>query len=155
MSRRVQAFRSGLRAVFVCARRPLVAAATVVLVLSGCASRGLDLDSLAVDATITTNATGAGKAAAPDAERLSDEVSIRNAVSSANLDELPDGRIHWANPDTGSRGEISRIVERREDTTLCRRFIVSRESFQGVALHSAEVCLAQDGSWFTRVFEAA
>ena len=156
MSRRVQAFSDGPRAVFGCASRSLAAAAVGVVMLSGCASKGLDLDSLAVDTSITTSATAnsRSRAPAPDAERLSDEVSIRNAVSSANLDALRDGRLYWANPDTGSRGEISRIVERREEASLCRRFTVSRESFQGVALYSAEVCLAQDGSWFTRAFEA-
>ena len=124
------------------------------LLVSGCASKGFDLDSVAVDTTITTSATPPKKDGPVDAERISDEVSIRNAVSSANLDALPGGRLYWANADTGSRGEASRIVEYRQEKLLCRRFTVSRESFQGVALYSAEICLAADGSWWTRAFDA-
>jgi hypothetical protein len=121
---------------------------------AGCASGGLGLDGLGVDDTIATGSIAREGDGAPDAEQLSDEETIRNAVSSANLERLTGGSIPWANSATGSRGEISAIVERIEDGRLCRRFSVSRESFDGVALYRGEACLAT-GDWWMSAFEAA
>jgi hypothetical protein len=121
---------------------------------SGCASGGLGLDRLGVDETLVTASIVREGAARPDAERLSDEETIRNAVSSANLERLTSGSIPWANSSTGSRGEIAAIVERVEDGRLCRRFTVSRESFQGVALFRGEACLAA-GGWSMSAFDEA
>ncbi len=122
---------------------------------AGCASGGLALDGLGVDETITTSSVAREGDGAPDAEQLSDEETIRNAVSSANLERLTGGSIPWANSATGSRGEISAIVERVEDGRLCRRFTVSRESFEGVALHRGEACLAAAGDWWLSAFDDA
>lgn len=126
----------------------------LVLVASGCTSRSPSLNSLGFD-SIKTGSIAGGKTVAPDAERMSDETTIRNAVSSANLDDIAGGRINWANSQTGSRGEITGLVEYMDETRLCRRFRVSRESFQGISLFRGEVCMSMAGEWWVRTFEAA
>jgi hypothetical protein len=86
---------------------------------------------------------------------MSDETTIRNAVSSANLDGVSNGRLTWANSQTGSRGEVFGVVEYMDETRLCRRFGVSRESFQGISLYRGEVCMSIAGEWWVRTFESA
>lgn len=137
-------------------RRAAFAALVLASVLaSGCTSRSPSLDSLGFDSSIKTGSISGGRAVEPDAERMSDETTIRNAISSANLDGLSDARINWANSQTGSRGEAFGVVEYMDETRLCRRFQVSRESFQGISLYRGEVCMSQAGEWWVRSFEAA
>jgi surface antigen len=116
---------------------------------SGCASGGL-LSKAEADPTVLTNSVGSVRQAA-DAETASDQATIRNAVSSANLEEMAGG-LAWANPGTGSRGTISDVREYRESGVLCRRFTGSRESFRGIALVTGDTCLGSDGAWWVRAF---
>ncbi|RST79953.1 hypothetical protein EJC49_24850 [Aquibium carbonis] len=125
----------------------------LVLAASGCTARSPSLNSLGFDSIKTGSVSG--KAVAPDAERMSDETTIRNAVSSANLDGVSNGRLAWANSQTGSRGEVFGVVEYMDETRLCRRFRVSRESFQGISLYRGEVCMSIAGEWWVRTFESA
>jgi hypothetical protein len=126
----------------------------LVLVASGCTSRAPSLESMGFD-QIKTGSISGSRAVAPDAERMSDETTIRNAVSSANLDDAAAGRLAWANSQTGSRGEVFGLVEYMDESRLCRRFRVSRESFQGISLFRGEVCMSMAGEWWVRTFEAA
>lgn len=126
----------------------------LALAAAGCTSRSPSLESMGFD-QIKTGSISGGKAVAPDAERVSDETTIRNAVSSANLDEVSGGRLAWANSQTGSRGEIFGVMQYMDETRLCRRFRVSRESFEGVSLFRGEVCMSMAGEWWVRAFEAA
>ncbi|TIX59831.1 MAG: hypothetical protein E5V28_04720, partial [Mesorhizobium sp.] len=106
-----------------------------------------------VDRTILTSSTPA--AASPiDQDRASDQATIRNAVSSADIQELCGQAVPWANSDTGSRGSITELAESRDNGQLCRRFTASRESFDGVALFKGEVCLAGAGAWRMQDFKA-
>jgi hypothetical protein len=126
----------------------------VTLSASACTARSPSMSSLGFD-SIRTGSISSGRAVVPDAERMSDETTIRNAVSSANLDDVAGGGITWANSQTGSRGEISGIVEYMDETRLCRRFRASRESFQGISLYRGEVCMSVAGEWWVRTFETA
>lgn len=126
----------------------------LVLACSACTSTSPSLEALGIDSSITTTSISSERAERPDENRISDQTTIRNAVSSANLDDVPGGRIAWANPRTGSRGEISQIAEYMDEGRLCRRFQVSLESFQGIALHKGEACMAAEGEWWLRGFEA-
>lgn len=123
-----------------------------ILPLSACATGGLDLSKAEVDRTIVTGGAQPSANAVP--EQLSDETTIRNAVSSADLDELNGAPLAWANADTGSRGSIMALAEERQDGMLCRRFTTSRESFDGVSLFQGKACLAPAGSWRMREFGA-
>ena len=89
----------------------------------------------------------------PDAVRVSDETTIRNAVSSADPEQARLQPLAWANADTGSRGAISSMLEKQEDGLLCRKFTASRESFDGVALYTGDACKGDRGTWFMRTFK--
>ncbi len=133
-----------------------VKAAAIVLValpLAACGAGGFSLEQAEVDRTILTSSTPA--VASPiDQDRASDQATIRNAVSSADIQELGGQAVPWANSDTGSRGSITELAESRDNGQLCRRFTASRESFDGVALFRGEVCLAGAGAWRMQDFKA-
>lgn len=130
-----------------------VAIVLVALPLAACGTGGFSLEQAEVDRTILTSSTPA--AASPiDQDRASDQATIRNAVSSADIQELGGQAVPWANSDTGSRGSITELAESRDNGQLCRRFTASRESFDGVALFKGEVCLAGAGAWRMQDFKA-
>lgn len=126
--------------------RNVVFACLAALPLAACAG-GFDLDKMGVDDTLTTGAVSNESRPQPDAAQLSDETTIRNAVSSADLAALSGSGLPWANVDTGSRGAITGLVEYDKDGILCRKFSASRESFNGVRLYSGDACRVIDGSW--------
>ncbi|MCF6109110.1 RT0821/Lpp0805 family surface protein [Mesorhizobium muleiense] len=133
-----------------------VKAAAIVLValpLAACFAGGFSLEQAEVDRTILTSSTPAS-ALPIDQDRASDQATIRNAVSSADIQELGGQAVPWANSDTGSRGSITELTESRDNGQLCRRFTASRESFDGVALFKGEVCLAGAGAWRMQDFKA-
>lgn len=126
----------------------------LLLTLSGCAAGGFGLDKAEVDPSITTGNVGDTNPANP--EQRSDEATIRNAVSSADLDLLKSGSpLPWANAGTGSRGAIDSLIEEKRDDTLCRRFTTSRESFDGVAVYKGSACMVAPGTWQMQEFGPA
>lgn len=153
MLRRVQASRGILRQRIGCATGLRLVLAPLILALGGCVTSGFGLGDDRPDKTIVTGSVSSSAVAAGDAETRSDEVTIRNAVTSANLETLADGVLSWANAETGSRGEVATIVEFERDGVRCRRFGASRESFQGVALFTGETCLTPGAGWWMRAFE--
>lgn len=146
MSRIAQAIAEGL---IVAGRRgtrlAVVIAASVTL--CACASGGFSLSKAEVDPTILTGATGSGATGPEALDDASDRNTIRNAVSSADVEELGGAPLPWANADTGSRGAISALVEEKDGGTLCRRFTTSRERFDGVSLYKGKVCMVAPGAW--------
>ena len=116
--------------------------------LAGCGS--FKLSKVDTD-TLTTSAVAPERKAGPDT--TSDETTIRNAVSSANLDELGATPLAWANVGTDSRGSVFDIAEVRDKSALCRTFKGSRESFDGVRLFNGEACMDSGGGWWMRKFE--
>ncbi len=127
------------------ARLAVVVAA--VASLSACASGGFSLSKAEIDPTILTGATGSAATGAAALDDASDRNTIRNAVSSADVEELRGAPLPWANADTGSRGAISALVEEKDGGTLCRRFTTSRERFDGVSLYKGKVCMVAPGAW--------
>ncbi|MCF6117934.1 MAG: hypothetical protein EOS07_02105 [Mesorhizobium sp.] len=157
MSRIAQLFDSRQWRLIASARaQAAVKAAAIVLValpLAACGAGGFSLEQAEVDRTILTSSTPAS-ALPIDQDRASDQATIRNAVSSADIQELGGQAVPWANSDTGSRGSITELAESRDNGQLCRRFTASRESFDGVALFRGEVCLAGAGAWRMQDFKA-
>jgi hypothetical protein len=153
LSRLAQAFASrfcnGVHAL--CRKAPVLV--LVALPLAACASGGADLSKAEIDQSSLTGALP-GSDQAPDAVRVSDEATIRNAVSSADPEQAKVQPLAWANADTGSRGAISSMLEKKENGVICREFTASRESFDGVALYSGDACQGDRGSWFMRSFKA-
>lgn len=100
----------------------------------------------AVDSKTTTSAISPQTVATGDTQVVSDETTVRNAVSSIDPNAASQ-QIPWANADTGSRGAITSLVERKEDGDLCRSFTTTRESFDGVAIYKGKACMDDGGSW--------
>jgi hypothetical protein len=120
----------------------------LTLLLAGC---GMSVNK-AADVGLTTSSVAAP---APDTQMASDQSIIRNAVSAADLQSLGQGGMSWANTDTGSRGAISSISEYAENTgSTCRKFVVSRESYNGVSLYDGDACLVNGGAWQLRAFKS-
>lgn len=123
--------------------------------ISGCAAGAFSLKDAEVDRTFYTSDIPAEAKRTPDAARLSDEQTIRNAVSSADIVDLGGRDIAWANAETGARGAISGVKEFNEDRILCRSFVTTRESFDGVGLFRGKACTVTSGVWYMQSFEAA
>jgi 17 kDa outer membrane surface antigen len=126
----------------------------VAWLMGGCAAGGFGLDDAGIDKTIVTGDIGGAGNVAADMEQISDEMTVRNAVSSADIEVLKGAPIPWANADTGARGAISSLVEERVADKLCRRFVTSRERFDGVALFKGEACMVAPGAWKMKDFSA-
>ncbi len=125
-----------------------------LLALGGCGAGGFSLAKADVDRSVVTSAVS--PAAAPgDANLAADQATIRNAVSSADVETLAGKELAWANPETGSRGAIVKLAEDKAGGRLCRRFTTTRESFDGVALFVGEACMAGYGAWRLESFSAA
>lgn len=122
-------------------------ALVLLLACSGCAT-GATIGSAGLDRDTLT-----GSIPPPADDRLSDELTIRNAVSSADLAALGAKPLAWANRDTGAAGTVEAIVEFKDGGTVCRRFNAVIENYEGVRLHSGTACLV-DGSWRMTKFEA-
>ena len=129
--------------------RALLPAAAIAL--AGC-SGGFDLRKAEVDQSILTGSIDKG-AKAPSSTRVSDELTIRNAVSAADVEAAAAQPLAWANTDTGSRGAITSLAERQDGGLLCRSFTASRESFDGVGLFTGDACRTRGGAWQLRSFK--
>lgn len=155
MSRAAQASEGGFLRLFRLQRLKTAVLFAAVLPLCACASGGFSLDKAEVDHTILTGDVSESGASIVDPERLSDEATIRNAVSSADIESLRGVAVPWANVGTGSRGAITALVEHKDKGALCRRFTTSRESYDGVGLYKGEVCMAAPGgAWRMQAFQA-
>ncbi len=131
-----------------------LAAPAALLVLTGCGAGGFSLEKLDVDRSIVTSNVPAGAAAA-DAGLAADQMTIRNAVSSADIEEAAGRPLAWANVDTGSRGSITALAESRAGKELCRDFAATRESFDGVSLYRGRICMVGAGAWRIDDFRAS
>ena len=130
-------------------------AIAAMLALSGCGTGGgLEMLGVGTDNSIKTGSIveSGKKKSGTDGVFQSDELTIKNAVSSANLVQLGDQPLSWANADTGSQGAITQLEEFVKQGIRCRRFIASRESFEGISLYKGETCLRDNGIWIMRDF---
>lgn len=122
------------------------------LTLAGCGARGFSMERIEADRSIVTGTVETTAGSGADGGLPSDRATIRNAVSSVDLEALPSTGISWANAATGSRGSISGIAEFADGGLSCRKFLVSRESYDGVGLYEGEACLSR-GEWQLRKFK--
>ncbi|WP_413818587.1 RT0821/Lpp0805 family surface protein [Shinella sp.] len=115
--------------------------------LPGCMG-GLDVFSDSKVDAVRTSAVPAG------AERLTDEITVRNAVSSADISRTAGSPIPWANSASGSAGVINTIAENRDDAgRTCRDFVTTKHSYQGIANYSGRTCLGSSGEWLLLAFD--
>lgn len=126
-----------------------VVSATVCMLgmLAGCVS--LDLfGGDKVDKSLST----ASVPNQPNTQTLSDDATIRNAVTSADLAKISDSPLPWANAATGSAGVVTAIREDRTTGFVCRDFDTTRHSFEGIASYSGQACLSETGEWLMTRF---
>ena len=119
------------------------------LALTGCMGiAGLD----SPDKKLTTNSTNGTKNTPSDS--MSDEATVRNAVSSADLTRMAGSvSIPWANTSTGSAGVISSIREENNGSYVCRSFITTRHSYRGISNYGGKACLVGSGEWQIVAFD--
>ncbi|MCW0000408.1 RT0821/Lpp0805 family surface protein [Pararhizobium sp. YC-54] len=116
--------------------------------LSGCLG-GLDFaGSTDVDRTVATSSVPSVR----NDEDNSDAITVRNAVSSADVTRVDGNPIPWANSTSGSAGVISSISEEQVNGTTCRRFTTTRHSYQGIAKFDGNTCLMGNGEWYLTSF---
>jgi surface antigen len=131
-------------------RKVLPIAALVVLpvALAACASGNL-LKKAETDRSIIT---GSVPKTASTVD-VTDEETIRNAVTSVDPKAVgPDG-LAWTNEATGASGEITGLTEYQDDGRPCRRFSASVTRFDGVGLYHGEACLGNAGGWRMQAFQ--
>ncbi|MBZ9940556.1 hypothetical protein LB533_05505 [Mesorhizobium sp. BR1-1-13] len=143
MLRIAQAFDSRQGSLFASASAK-AAIVMIALPLAACGAGGFSLQKAEVDRSILTGSISA-PAPPADSDRDSDQTTIGNAVSSADIEQLGGQAVPWANAGTGSRGSITELAELKDGGQTCRRFKASRESFDGVAMFAGELCLASGG----------
>ncbi|QYA08512.1 hypothetical protein J5285_07850 [Agrobacterium larrymoorei] len=120
----------------------------MAVMLTGCVS--LDLfGGEKVDRSLST-ASVPNQQTAPT---LSDDATIRNAVTSADLVKVADSPVPWANAATGSAGVVTAIREDRSTGFVCRNFATTRHSFEGIASYTGQACLSETGDWLMTRFD--
>lgn len=123
----------------------LMATSIALFSLTGCVGGGMDfLSSAKVDRTVST---GTVPQAAVTTDTVSDEATVRNAVTSADLTKLNGQPLPWANASTGSAGVIDTIVENSDAGQICRQFRTTRHSYEGIANFYGKTCLVSAGNW--------
>lgn len=132
---------------------PALALLAVCLVLSACGSGAFSMRRGEVDPTILTGDIPAPAGGETDAERLSDLATVRNAVSSADIELLSGAAVRWANSETGARGSITGLTESSSDGRRCREFVTTHENYDGVRLFRGEACMVAMGVWRMQTFE--
>ncbi|QFY59276.1 hypothetical protein FZ934_01760 [Rhizobium grahamii] len=116
-----------------------------MLSLPGCMAGGLDMfSSSKVDRSV---ATGTVPQPSPTSDSLSDEMTVGNAVTSADIQRLEGRPLPWANASTGSAGVIDTIVENSDSGQVCRQFRTTRHSYVGIAKFYGKTCLVGGGNW--------
>jgi surface antigen len=120
----------------------IVAVAMLCLPAAGCMGTGFGLSDN-VDAGLTTQSTPATARQPVD----SDETTIRNAVSSADLGRLNGEPLPWANTDTGSAGVVTGITQTQTGNVTCRDFTTTSHSFKGISKYRGTTCLTSSGEW--------
>lgn len=123
---------------------------SATLCLTGC--MGLDVLGGGVDKSISTSTVANQK----NPETVSDEMTVSNAVTSADVSKLAGKPLPWANASTGSAGVITAIAEQTGGAnTVCRTFQTTRHSYRGIASFSGQTCLRDDGRWQLLSFQEA
>lgn len=122
------------------------------LLTAGCTTSMLGIGGAKeIDQGLVTS-TVASAQPAQDAEAQSDALTVRNAISAADLSTLDGAPLAWANADTGSRGAISSVTEDNQQGQVCRKFTTTRERFDGISLYQGRACMVAPGTWQMTAF---
>jgi surface antigen len=133
---------------------PVAALIALPMALAACAS-GNFLKRAETDRSIITGSIPSTSMMAPMAASITDEDTIRNAVTSVDPNTLGPNGLAWTNPTTGASGQITGLTEFQDDGHLCRRFSTSMARFDGVGLYHGEACLQNSGGRQLRAFASS
>ena len=137
--------------------------AGLAISVQACSLSGKSLDDSAIGAIAIVEANSAispdpfekaEDAEGAERDRLLDEDTIRHAVTSADLENYS-GALPWANQSTGSSGSITQIEQLKVSGQTCRRFMATRQAYDGVTLYHGDLCLDRRTGWWTRLLEPA
>ena len=78
-----------------------------------------------------------------------DERIILSAVVSAPPSGDATTQVPWTNKENGDSGTVSYISETEEGQSVCRSFIVSKQSYDGINQLSGKACRAKGGIVWT------
>lgn len=78
-----------------------------------------------------------------------DDDIIKSAVSEANTKKGSFQNIPWTNVGSGNSGIVSYVGERRTVTEICREFITSKHSYDGIAQYHGNICRTRMGKTWT------
>jgi len=79
----------------------------------------------------------------------SDDDVLTAAVSEASPKRGSLQTIPWSNIATGTTGTISYVGERRSVTEICREFVTSKHSYDGIAQFHGKICRTRMGKTWT------
>ena len=103
--------------------------------LTGCMGGGFALElGQAPDRSFISGSIG-NEQAPPSNDDI-----IRDTVAGADLGSGLWHDIEWTNPATGDGGVVSYIREDRAVGSVCRAFIASKHSYDGIAQYQGEIC---------------
>jgi len=120
-------------------------AAVLPAFLASCMSGSIDMPGFnSTDKKLTTSAV---KNYSAPSDTVSDEATVRNAVSSADISKPGGVTIPWANTSTGSAGVITAIREENNGSYVCRLFVTTRHSYRGISNFEGKACLVGSGEW--------
>lgn len=144
----------------------LVALVFCAGILAGCGTGGglsaLDDDPTLITGSITPAKPAGPSSTAPDnsfasggseLEIESDRKAIVGMVIAADLDRFTEGGLDWRNVRTGSYGRIESLRRVVRASLICRQFTVSRQSYDGVALWTGEMCRKPQDDWQVTSFQ--
>jgi surface antigen len=138
------------------------ALAAIAVSVQACSMTGKGLDEASVGAIAIVDSSPmvatdpfnpTEDAVGAERDRLLDEDTIRHAVTSADLKNMEDGPINWANQSTGSSGVITEIKQRKVSGQTCRSFTATRNAYDGVTLYQGDLCLDRRSGWWTRLLQ--
>ena len=115
--------------------------------LSACGSGGFSLEKAEVDRTFYTGDVDAPRTSS-EVERLSDEATIRNAVTSADIETLNGAPLPWANAETGARGQVTGIAENQGQGHALPQLQARRAKASTASrMFKGEACMVSSGAW--------
>ncbi len=122
-----------------------------VALLAGCSVSALDLKEPGIDPSVVTGSIAPAPEAPPPAGLPVGTDAMLHAMV-AEMGEMLDGAppLSWADEENGVRGVISHIY----DDGTCRRFVTTRESFDGISLYRGTACPSPEFGWQIQAFEA-
>ncbi|MHC5306626.1 RT0821/Lpp0805 family surface protein [Bartonella sp. LJL80] len=130
---------------------------TIVLPMQGCIVAGFKADkadaSFKPDASIVTGSIAPTPQATVSPVQQSDQLVVRDKISTLNKGEIGAASFNWENAVTGSEGVISQIAERKANGRLCRSFQTTRAAYDGVNLYQGQVCQVADDVWTMTAFD--